>query len=133
MSDIPTKAQILDWIAAHPGATSKRDIAKAFHVKGRGADRPQAPLKELEEEGHLEKRRKTYRDPDKLPPVAVLQVLPADDLGDLFCKPLEWHGEGPEPRVLFSPRATDPASAKGDRILARLQEVRARIISMSRG
>jgi ribonuclease R len=30
MSKLPTKAQILDWIAAHPGATSKRDIAKAF-------------------------------------------------------------------------------------------------------
>ena len=33
------------------------------------------------------------------------------------------HGEGPEPRVLFSARATDPAIGGGDRILARLQEV----------
>jgi ribonuclease R len=123
MSDIPSKAQILEWIAAHPGATSKRDIAKAFHVKGAARIDLKRVLKELEEEGHLEKRRKTYRDPEKLPPVAVLQVLPADDLGDLFCKPLEWNGEGPEPRVLFSPRATDPAVAEGDRILARLQEV----------
>jgi ribonuclease R len=123
MSKLPTKAQILDWIAAHPGATSKRDIAKAFHVKGAARIDLKRLLKELEEEGHLEKRRKTYRDPDKLPPVAVLQVLPADDLGDLFCKPLEWHGEGPEPRILFSARATDPAIGAGDRILARLQEV----------
>jgi ribonuclease R len=123
MSKLPTKAQILDWIAAHPGATSKRDIAKAFHVKGAARIDLKRLLKELEEEGYLEKRRKTYRDPDKLPPVAVLQVLPADDLGDLFCKPLEWHGEGPEPRILFSARATDPAIGAGDRILARLQEV----------
>jgi ribonuclease R len=123
MSKVPSKAQILEWIAANPGATSKRDIAKAFHVKGAARIDLKRVLKELEDEGHLEKRRKTYRDPDKLPPVAVLQVLAPDDLGDLFCKPLEWHGEGPEPRVLFSPRATDPAIGAGDRILARLQEV----------
>jgi ribonuclease R len=63
MSDIPTKAQILDWIAANPGATSKRDIAKAFHVKGAARIDLKRVLKELEDEGHLEKRRKTYRDP----------------------------------------------------------------------
>jgi ribonuclease R len=123
MSKVPSKAQILEWIAANPGATSKRDIAKAFHVKGAARIDLKRVLKELADEGHLEKRRKTYRDPDKLPPVAVLQVLAPDDLGDLFCKPLEWHGEGPEPRVLFSPRATDPAIGAGDRILARLQEI----------
>src|SRR6056297_542057 len=123
MSRVPSKAQILEFIAANPGASSKRDIAKAFHVKGAARIDLKRLLKELEEDGHLEKKRKTYRDPDKLPPVAVMQVLPPDDLGDLFCKPLEWHGEGPEPRVLFSARATDPAIGGGDRILARLQEV----------
>jgi ribonuclease R len=123
MSELPTKAQILEWIAANPTATSKRDIARAFHVRGAARIDLKRLLKELEEEGHLEKRRKTYRDPDKLPPVSVLLVMAPDDLGDVFCRPLEWHGQGPEPRVLFSPRATDPAVGEGDRILARLQEV----------
>jgi ribonuclease R len=123
MSELPTKAQILDWIAANPSATSKRDIARAFRVKGAARIDLKRLLKELEDEGHLEKRRKTYRDPDRLPPVSVLQVMAPDDLGDVFCRPLEWHGEGPEPRILFSGRATDPAVGAGDRILARLQEV----------
>ncbi len=123
MSKLPTKTELLDWIAAHPGASSKRDIARAFHVKGAARIDLKRLLKELEDEGHLEKRRKTYRDPDKLPPVSVLQVLEPDTLGDVFCRPLEWHGQGPEPRVLYSGRATDPALGAGDRILARLQEV----------
>ncbi|MCU4651689.1 ribonuclease R [Roseibacterium sp. SDUM158016] len=123
MSDLPTKEQILDWIAANPTTTSKRDIARAFNVKGAARIDLKRILKDLEDGGHLEKRRKTYRDPDRLPPVSVLQVLAPDDLGDLFCRPLEWLGEGPEPRILFSPRATDPAVGEGDRILARLQEV----------
>jgi ribonuclease R len=123
MADLPTKEQILRWISDNPHATSKRDIAKAFGIKGAARIDLKRILKELEEDGHLQKRRKTYRDPDKLPPVAVLQVLAPDDLGDLFAKPLEWQGDGPEPRILFSARATDPAVGEGDRVLARLQEV----------
>ncbi len=123
MSRLPTKDEILAWIADNPGHTSKRDIAKAFQIKGAARIDLKRLLRDLEAEGHLEKRRKTYRDPDKLPPVAVLQVQGPDDLGDIFARPLEWHGEGPEPRVLFSARATDPALGAGDRILARLQEV----------
>jgi len=123
MAELPSKDALLAWIADNPGAQSKRDIAKAFGIKGAARIDLKRLLKELEAEGHLEKRRKTYRDPDKLPPVSVLKVLPPDDLGDLFARPLEWAGEGPEPRILYSGRATDPAVGEGDRILARLQEV----------
>ena len=123
MSRLPSKDDILAWIADNPGLTSKRDIAKAFHIKGAARIDLKRMLRDLEDEGHLEKRRKTYRDPDKLPPVSVLQVQGPDALGDIFARPLEWHGDGPEPRVLFSARATDPALGAGDRILARLQEV----------
>ncbi|GAA5080522.1 ribonuclease R [Roseibacterium beibuensis] len=123
MSTLPTKDQILAWISDNPASTSKRDIARAFGIKGADRIDLKRMLKELEDEGHLEKRKKTYRDPDKLPPVAVLQVTGPDDLGDVFCRPLEWQGEGTEPRILFSARATDPAIGAGDRILARMQEV----------
>ncbi len=124
MSKIPTKDEILDWISANPTLTAKRDIAKAFGIKGAARIDLKRLLKELEADGHLEKRRKTYRDPDRLPPVSVLLVTPDDD-GDLFARPLEWQGEGDEPRVLILPRAGDPALGDGDRILARLTEVKA--------
>ena len=123
MSQLPTKAEILDWIAANPTLTSKRDIAKAFGVKGAARIDLKQVLRELEAEGHLEKRKRTYRDPDRLPPVSVLQVKAPDANGDLFARPLEWHGEGVEPIVLVVPRASDPALGEGDRILARVQVV----------
>ncbi|MWD29481.1 ribonuclease R [Aquicoccus sp. SCR17] len=124
MNELPTKAQILDWISENPTQTSKRDISRAFGIKGAQRIDLKRILKELEDEGHLEKRRKTYRDPDRLPPVSVLQVMAPDADGDLFAKPLEWHGEGPEPRVIMVLRASDPALGQGDRVLARLQEVK---------
>ncbi|MEM6322633.1 MAG: ribonuclease R [Pseudomonadota bacterium] len=123
MSSLPTKQQILDWISAHPTQTSKRDIARAFGIKGQARIDLKRMLRDLEDEGHLQKRRKTYRDPDKLPPVSVLEVLPPNPDGDLFARPLEWLGEGPEPQVLLLLRESDPALGGGDRVLARLTEV----------
>jgi len=124
MSQMPSKDEILQWISDNPTLTSKRDIAKAFGIKGAARIDLKRILKELEDEGHLEKRKKTYRDPEKLPPVSVLQVSGQTNDGELLAKPLEWHGEGVEPVVLMIPRASDPALGEGDRILARLQEVK---------
>ena len=123
MARIPSKDEILAWISDNPTQTAKRDIAKAFGIKGADRIDLKRVLKELEAEGHLQKRGKTYRDPESLPPVSILQVLAPDADGDLFAKPLEWQGEGAEPRILMAPRASDPALGEGDRILARLQKV----------
>ncbi|MCX8225521.1 MAG: ribonuclease R [Sulfitobacter sp.] len=120
MSKIPSKPEILDWIAANPTQTAKRDIAKAFGIKGAARIDLKRVLKELEADGHLEKRKRSYKDPDRLPPVSVLQIIGPDNDGDLFAKPMEWAGEGVEPVVLVIPRASDPALGAGDRILARL-------------
>jgi len=124
MTPLPTKDQIRDWIADHPEAAAKRDIAKAFGIKGAARIELKRMLKELEEEGVIERRRRSYRDPEALPPVTILKVLPPDASGDQFARPLEWQGKGPEPRVLFVPRKADAPVAEGDRILARLNEVR---------
>jgi len=123
MTRIPSKEEVLDWITSNPTQTSKRDIARAFGLKGADRIDLKRVLKELEAEGHLEKRRKTYRDPNQLPPVSVLQVKDPDEHGDLFARALEWHGDGVEPIILVVPRASDPVLGPGDRILARLTAV----------
>ncbi|TRW95950.1 ribonuclease R [Paracoccus sp. M683] len=123
MSKLPGKQQILDWVADHPEANSKRDIAKAFNIKGAERIELKRLLKELEAEGHLERRRRHYRDADTLPPVTVVRLGSPDAQGDLWAQPLEWQGEGPEPRILYVPLANDPALGPGDRFLARLMPV----------
>ena len=124
MVRIPSKTEILDWIAENPGLSAKRDIAKAFGIKGAERIELKRLLKELEAEGTLERRRKTYRDAAKLPPVTILSILAPDRNGDQFARAMEWQGEGPEPRVLFLPRKADAPVAEGDRVLARVNEVR---------
>ncbi|MFV0292277.1 MAG: ribonuclease R [Paracoccus sp. (in: a-proteobacteria)] len=121
---LPSKQQILDWVADHPDAASKRDIGKAFGIRGAEKIELKRLLKELAEDGRLERRRKSYRDAGHLPPVTVVQLLEPDADGDLFAKPMEYHGDGPVPRILYRPRETDPVLGAGDRFLARLIEER---------
>ncbi len=120
MIRIPSKSEILTWISDNPTKTAKRDIAKAFGIKGAARIDLKRLLKELEQEGKLTKRRSSYRDAEELPPVAVLEVTGPDADGDLFARPLEWTGQGPEPRILMMLRSSDPALGAGDRILGRL-------------
>ena len=124
MKRIPTKQEILNWISDNPTLTNKRDIARAFGIKGAARIDLKRILRELEAEGHLQKRNKTYRDPDKLPPVSILQILAPDMNGDLFARPLEWHGEADEPKIFLIHKSSDPALGENDRILARLNEVK---------
>ncbi|SFS21030.1 ribonuclease R [Yoonia litorea] len=120
MTRIPSKSEILDWISANPTKSAKRDIAKAFGIKGAARIDLKRLLKELQDEGKLTKRRSSYRDAEELPPVAVLEILGPDPDGDVFARPMEWTGEGPEPRILMMLRESDPALGQGDRILGRL-------------
>ncbi|NNE89473.1 MAG: ribonuclease R [Silicimonas sp.] len=124
MARIPSKDEILEWISTDPTKASKRDIAKAFGIKGAARIDLKRLLKELEADGQLQKRKRTYRDPDQLPPVSVLQVNAPDADGDLFATPAEWQGEGDAPRVLIIQKAGDPGLGAGDRILARLTQVK---------
>ena len=125
MTQIPTKDQIRQWISDNPGLMAKRDIAKAFGIKGDGKIELKRLLKELESDGALVRKRKSYREANKLPPVSILTMLAPDSQGDLFAAPTEWTGDDPAPRILFVPRKGDDALGAGDRILARLAEVSA--------
>ncbi|HEY0274899.1 MAG TPA: ribonuclease R [Paenirhodobacter sp.] len=122
MNQIPTKEQILAWLADNPGAGAKRDIAKAFDITGAAKIELKRILREMTDEGTVDRRRRSYRDAAKLPPVSVLRVTAPDASGDLWAEALEWDGEGDPPTILFMPKKGDPALAEGDRILARMTE-----------
>ena len=123
MTQIPSQAEILEWIRAHPEKSSKRDIAKAFGIKGAARIDLKQMLKELQTEGHIMQRRRRFNDSNSLPPVSVLQMLGPDGQGDMFAVPLEWEGTGHVPKILMRSRQGEPALGQGDRLLARLTPV----------
>ena len=123
MEHMPDKAAILQWITDNPGLGAKRDIATAFGIKGAGRIALKRMLRELEEDGALAKKGRSYRDPDVLPPVSILVMLEADAAGDQFARPVEWEGEGEAPLILYLPKSGDPAMGAGAKLLARLSPV----------
>ncbi len=120
MNDIPTKEQILQWIADNPTQSAKRDIARAFGIKGDARIDLKRLLREMEADGALERRERQFREAGVLPPVAMLVVLAPDAQGDLYARAMEDQGAA---RILINPQKGDPALGEGDRILARLTAV----------
>ena len=123
MTPLPSKDQIRQWIAENPGQTSKRDIAKAFGLKGDQRSELRRLLKEMEAEGDLAKSARRFHPKGELPPIALLKVLKPDAAGDLFAEVMEEGVDKDAGRILIIPKKGDPALAAGDRILARLSKV----------
>jgi len=84
------KDAILAHLAAHPGET-KRDLAKSLGVRGEDRQALKAILRELADEGLIQRgRKKSFTKQGALSGVAVLEVIGADPDGDLFGRPVRW-------------------------------------------
>lgn len=123
MKALPSKDQIRQWIDENPGLTSKRDIAKAFGLKGDQRAELRRLLQELEADGTVSRSARRFRPQGDLPPIALLMVLKPDAAGDLFAEPMEDGVDKDAGRILIVPKKGDPALAPGDRILGRLTKV----------
>lgn len=114
---------MLEALAKDPRG-SKRDLARALHIKGSERIQLKRILKELESEGTIERSaRHRYAPAGDLPDVAVLEIIGQDPDGDLLARPQRWDKPDAPPRILVVPgRDPDagPALGVGDRLLARL-------------
>ncbi|MEO1293503.1 MAG: ribonuclease R [Pseudomonadota bacterium] len=123
-SSLPSKDELLEFIRSQDGAVGKRDLAKAFGLKGGDRIELKRMLAELKEEGLIASGRRRFspHDPDRLPPVMLLDVGEPDADGELPVTPANWQGEGQPPTmVLAPPRDRDPSLGPGDRFLGKLR------------
>ena len=122
MSRLPSPDAILAWLRDNPGQTGKREIARAFGLKGADKVALKQVLAEMKREGTIERRRRRVRPQGELPPVLVLKVTGPDRDGDLWAEPTRVGGRGRRagPRILIATRRDDPALGAGDRLLGRL-------------
>ena len=122
-SPFPTREQILQFISDNPGKAGKREIARAFGISGSDKIPLKALLKELAEDGVVEKKRKRLNRPEDLPSVSVLTVVRRDSDGDLIAEPAEWpeeRGSPPKALIVTDRKRKTPVPGIGDRVLARL-------------
>jgi ribonuclease R len=121
---LPTREQLLAFIADHPGEAGKRDIARAFGITGAARIPLKAMLKELANDGLVERRHKRLKRPDDLPSVTVLELTGRNRDGEFLARPADWSDAegGPPPTIILAAKRDrhGPAPGIGDRVLARL-------------
>ncbi|PCI45999.1 MAG: ribonuclease R [Alphaproteobacteria bacterium] len=99
----PTKDDILAFVKDNPGKLSKRDIARAFHIRGDKRIALKKLLREMSQDGLLDKGHKgSVHVGGDLPPVCVVEVTGLDKMGDLMARPIDFKGEAPPPITIFA-------------------------------
>jgi ribonuclease R len=120
---LPSRKQILDFIAASDQPAGKREIARAFGLHGQAKIDLKRLLKDMADEGLIDSSPgRAFHQAGGVPKVTVLRVQSVDDGGSVWATPEQWHAETPPPRIRIIERGKRSALAIGDRVLARTEE-----------
>lgn len=125
---LPTRQQVLDFIAQSDEPAGKREMAKAFGLKGTEKIALKGLLKDMADEGLIDGNRSAFHAMGGVPKVTVLRIVEIDE-GEPVAVPDSWQPDdaSPPPRIrVIEPRGKvrdrNAALRVGDRVLARTEE-----------
>lgn len=121
-AQLPTREQILAFVEDSPTPVGRREIARAFDIKGPMRAELRGLLKEMTEAGDLDLGRKRKVAPvGSLPEVTVLEVTGTDKDGEVLARAVGREDDESPPRIhILADRRSGPMGA-GDRALCRLE------------
>jgi ribonuclease R len=120
---LPSKQEILDFLQGASAQAGKREIARAFGVKGGDRIALKDLLRDMTEDGLIAGSRRKLQRPGVLPSVTVIEIVERDAHGEFVARPSTWseeHGEPPRILVRESKQDKGPPAGIGDRVLARI-------------
>ena len=129
-SALPSREQVLDFIANATGKVGKREIARAFGIQGGYRIWLKQMLGDLADEGVIDRRRKNVHKAGTLPSVVVADIRSRDRDGEVLAEVEEWDTaeQGPAPKIVIGTprrqRPGQPAAGIGDRVLLRVERNR---------
>ncbi|MEL6239567.1 MAG: ribonuclease R, partial [Pseudomonadota bacterium] len=125
---MPSREQVLEFIQTSEASAGKREIARAFGLKGQEKIALKRLLRDMAEEGLIDGRKTAYHRMGGVPKVTVLRVVDIED-GEAIAIPDNWDPEAPgePPRLTMREMkakggARAPALKRGDRVLSRTEE-----------
>jgi ribonuclease R len=117
---LPTREELLEFIAASAIPVGKRDVVRAFRVPPADRVALKELVREIERAGSAERGRKRRLQPIGSPPeIGVIEITDVDLDGEMHGKPLAW-GDAQHAPILYI--VTDrgaPALGPGERAVAR--------------
>ena len=120
---LPTEKQIIEFIASSPTPAGKREIARAFGLKGQEKIALKAILRDMADEGLIDGEKRAFHRMGGVPKVTVLRVMAIED-GEAIAIPDNWSPDdaSPPPRLRLVEKGSRSALKVGDRVLARTEE-----------
>jgi len=119
---LPTPKQILEFIETSDQPAGKREIARAFGLKGNDKIALKTLLKDMADEGLIDSAPgRAFHKMGGVPKVTVLRVTSVED-GEVWATPEQWHADAPPPKLRVIERGKRSALGLNDRILARTEE-----------
>ena len=120
---LPSKEQVIEFIQSSDKPAGKRDIAKAFGLKGEERIALKRLLRDMADEGLIDGKKTAFHRMGGVPKVTVLRVVDVDE-GEAIAIPDAWSPDdgAPPPRIRLVESKRHAALKAGDRVLARTEE-----------
>jgi len=119
---LPSRQQVLDFIASSDQPAGKREIARAFALHGADKVALKALLKDMADEGLIDSAPgRAFHKMGGVPKVTVLRIVDVEG-SQPIAVPENWQADTPVPRLRVIERGRRSALGVGDRILARTEE-----------
>jgi ribonuclease R len=115
-TQLPSREELLAFIRERTGKVGPREIARAFGAKNADRAALNRMVRDLAEEGHIDRQRKRLHHAGTLPPVVLADITGRDSDGEFLARPTEWdeeaHGDAPVIHV-STPRRARPGETAG--------------------
>ncbi|MGH7123439.1 MAG: RNB domain-containing ribonuclease, partial [Stellaceae bacterium] len=119
---LPTRADIVDYIAKSPTPLARRDLVRAFKVEPKDRHALKALIREIEREGPVERAgKRRFKATSRLPRVGVIEVTGLDLDGEVLARPVAWKEPTPPPEIRVVQEKVAAALGVGERALAELK------------
>ena len=120
---LPSRDEVLKFIEQSDKPAGKREIARAFNLRGQDKIALKALLKDMANDGLIDSEPgRAFQKAGGVPSVTVLKIVEIDGR-EAVAVPERWQAQGkPPPRIRVKERGRRAALDVGDRILARTEK-----------
>jgi ribonuclease R len=117
---VPSRQEILDFIAGSPVPVGKREIARAFKVPPAERVALKGLIKDVQNTGAVERgEHRRFAPVGALPEIGIVEVTDVDLDGEMHGKPMGWTSKAPPPTITIVPERGAPALGVGERAAVR--------------
>ncbi|MBQ9089723.1 MAG: ribonuclease R [Alphaproteobacteria bacterium] len=130
-STVPDMSELTAFLNAQSGSISKRQLARAFKIKGDGRTILRHMLKDLQKNGLIERDHtsKNYRIlmSGRLPEHCQVEITGQDSMGDLLGRPYQWTAQETPPQIIIVKNKINPPAGVGDIVQAHVKYISSRL------